>query len=377
MTQRDIFFVANEVNELGGVGRWQIQLARLLAERGHRVRIVGIAPPNMPMDLGENPPFETLTLYSRRPAGRRTPRKLLGKADPAVRRQDAQMRAAVEPLSRLLRAARPGAVIVVTQVWAMEWVALADTAGHTVIGMSHESFETSRKSSRFERVLKYYADVDRLLTLTQEDADSWAGEGLTNVGFMPNPLPLVPTEPSLRTEKVVTGIGRLSHEKGVDMLLDAWAEAVAKQPGWVLRIYGRGESEAALKRQCTELGLDSSVEWAGQTEDVPRALRSSSVFVMSSRGEGFPLALLEAMAFGLPCAAFDCAPGVHEIVNDGEDGLLARPGNTSELARALVRLMSDEELRNSMGERARQNIQRYSPAAIVDRWEALFDFLER
>jgi glycosyltransferase involved in cell wall biosynthesis len=101
------------------------------------------------------------------------------------------------------------------------------------------------------------------------------------------------------------------------------------------------------------------------------------VFVQSSRGEGFPLALMEAMATAVPCAAFDCAPGVHEIVQDGVDGLLARLGNTAELARRLDTLMSDKELRDRMGELARVNIQRYTTEAVVRRWEELFLFLER
>ncbi|MER6129553.1 glycosyltransferase family 4 protein [Streptomyces sp. NPDC001795] len=377
MTQREIIFVANEVNELGGVGRWQAQMARLFAERGHRVKVIGISPADVPMDLGGNPPFEMQTLYDRRPPVRRRPHTPFGRWDPALRRQEADRRAAAERLSRVFRAARPGAVIIVTQVWAMEWVALADTAGHPVIGMSHESFEASRRSSRFERVQKYYGGVDRLLVLTQEDADLWVGEGLNNVGFMPNPLPVTPRSPSPRTEKVVASIGRLSHAKGVDLLLDVWAESAPRQPGWILRIYGAGDHEDALRQQCTELGLDDSVEWAGQTDDVTGALGRSSVLVQSSRGEGFPLVLLEAMACGVPCAAFDCSPGVREIVRDGEDGLLARHGNTSELARHLVRLMADENLRDTMGERARENVGRFAPEVITRRWEELFDFLER
>ncbi|MYS25036.1 Glycosyltransferase involved in cell wall bisynthesis [Streptomyces sp. DvalAA-14] len=378
---RDILFVANEVNELGGVARWQAQMAGLFAARGHRVTVIGIAPPEVPMDLGANPPFDAVTLYDVRPPARWRPRSLLGRANLGARRQesarDRGVRRSTEKLSALFRAAGPGAMIIVTQVWAMEWVELADTAGHPVIGMSHESYEYSRQSSRFQRVEKYYRDVDRLVLLTQEDADLWAGRGLNNVGFMPNPLPMMPEVPSPRTEKVVASVGRLSHQKGIDMLLDAWAEAAPRVPGWRLRITGAGELEGSLKRQCTELGLDDSVEWAGQTNDVPGALRAASVFVQSSRGEGFPLALLEAMACGLPCAAFDCAPGVHEIIEDGVDGLLARPGNTSELARQLVRLMNDGDERDRMGELARRNVQRYTPESITRRWEELFAFLER
>ncbi|MEW2399520.1 glycosyltransferase [Streptomyces sp. NPDC046862] len=360
---RDVFLVANSVNELGGVASWTHQMARLFSERGHRVHVVGITPPEVPMELGDVP-YPTTTLYDGQP-----PRP--GRA------RDVSMREKATRLTSLFRAARPGAIVIVTQVWAMEWVGLADTTGLTVIGMSHESFEYSRKSSRFQRVLKFYENVDRMLVLTREDADLWIGQGLNNTSFMPNPLPFIPAEPSPRTEKAVVSIGRLHDQKGIDMLLDAWAEVAPRHPDWTLKIYGSGEDEEILRKQCTELGLDDSVRWMGRTSDVPAALRGGSVFVQSSRGEGFPLALMEAMATAVPCAAFDCAPGVHEIVHDGEDGLLAAPGNTGELARKLGVLMSDKHLRDRMGDTARVNIQRYTTEEIVRRWEELFGFLER
>jgi glycosyltransferase involved in cell wall biosynthesis len=377
---RDIVLVGNEVNELGGVGRWQTSMARLFAERGHRVTVVGVAPPGAPFDLGEDPPFDTVTLHRDRPP---TPRRARGlrRLDLAAVRQEAlrerERREAAGRLSALLRARPPGGMVVVTQVWAMEWVALADTTGHTVIGMSHESFDTSRGSSRFARIKQRYRDVDRLLLLTREDADRWIGQGFNHVGCMPNPTPLRAPAPSPRTARRVVSIGRLGYEKGVDMLLDTWAEVVPRHPEWRLRIYGAGPDEEALRRQCAQLGMDGSVEWAGRTEDVAGALRESSVFVLPSRGEGFPLALLEAMSCAVPCVAFDCAPGVREIVRHEEDGLLARPGSVLELARHLDRLLSDAALRDRMGERARENVRRYSPEAITDRWERLFDLLER
>ncbi|BBC33651.1 Glycosyl transferase [Streptomyces graminofaciens] len=362
---RDIFFVSNSVDELGGVTSWSHQMARLFGKRGHRVHVIGITPPEISQELGELP-YPTTTLYEGQP-----PRP--GRAREASRREKGAV------LTALFQGARPGGVVIVTQVWAMEWVKAADTSGLTVIGMSHESYERSRLSSRFQRVLRHYRDahVDRMLVLTREDADLWIGEGLNNTSFMPNPLPFVPELPSPRTEKAVVSIGRLHDHKGVDMLLDTWSEVAPRHPDWTLRIYGSGEDEEVLRKQCTALGLDDSVEWMGRTGDVPGALRGASVFVLSSRGEGFPLALMEAMATGVPCAAFDCAPGVHEIVHDGEDGLLAAPGNTGELARKLDVLMSDKGLRDRMGEAARENILRYGEKEIVGRWEALFTFLER
>ncbi|MFB7243400.1 glycosyltransferase family 4 protein [Streptomyces populi] len=377
---RDIFFVSNSVDELGGVTSWSHQMARLFTERGHRVHVVGVTEPAVPQELGEVP-YPTTTLYDVHPPKVRPARGLGGRFDLASRRLRAEraagMREKAAELTALFRAARPGAVVIVTQVWAMEWVELADTGGLTVIGMSHESFEYCRKTSRFRRVLEHYRDVDRMLALTREDADLWIREGLNNASFMPNPLPFVPEVPSPRTGNAVVSVGRLSDQKGIDMLLDAWAEVAPLHPGWRLRIYGSGEDEEILRKQCTALGLDGSVDWAGRTNDVPGALRGGSVFVLSSRGEGFPLALMEAMATGLPCAAFDCAPGVREIVRDGEDGLLATLGNTGELARRLDTLMSDKALRDSMGEAARANVQRFTTDEVVRRWEELFAFLER
>ncbi|MGW6878180.1 glycosyltransferase [Streptomyces xanthophaeus] len=380
---RDVFLVCNSVDELGGVTTWSHQMARLFTDRGHRVHIVGIAPvaeeirQKLPADL----PYALTTLYDAHPPGARRLRGIKGRLNAPERRRQAarraKMRAKAEQLSELFRAARPGSVVIVTQVWAMEWVALADTKGLTVIGMSHESFEASQKSTRGERVRRFYPEVDRLLVLTAEDADLWIRAGMENVGSMPNPLPFMPPTPAPRTAKVVASVGRLAFEKGVDLLLDAWADAAPQHPDWVLRIYGAGAEETALRAHCTSLGLDDSVEWMGSTDDVLGALRGASVFAQASRAEGFPITLLEAMAAGVPAAAFDCAPGVREIVRHGEDGLLARLGNTMELAGHLRVLMADAELRDRLGDAAFESVKRFSSTEITDRWEALFAFLER
>ncbi|MER6776436.1 MULTISPECIES: glycosyltransferase [unclassified Streptomyces] len=380
---RDIFIVSNSVDELGGVTTWSHQMAGLLTDRGHRVHIVGIAPvaeeirQKLPRDL----PYAMTTLYDTHPPKARRLRGIKGRLNAPERRRQAarraQMRAKAEKLSELFRAAGPGAVVIVTQVWAMEWVALADTKGLGVIGMSHESFEASQKSTRADRVRRHYREVDRLLVLTPEDADLWIRAGMENVGSMPNPLPFMPDSPAPRTEKVVASVGRLAFEKGVDLLLDAWADAAPHHPDWVLRIYGAGVEEPALRAHAAGLGLTDSVEWMGSTDDVLGALRGASVFAQASRAEGFPITLLEAMAAGVPVAAFDCAPGVREIVAHGEDGLLARLGNTMELAGHLDVLMSDRALRDRLGDNAFRSVQRYSSAEITDRWEELFAFLER
>ncbi|MFE2287058.1 glycosyltransferase [Streptomyces sp. NPDC059443] len=380
---RDVFLVSNSVDEIGGVTTWSHQMARLFSDRGHRVHVVGITPvaEELRQKLPDDLPYATTTLYEAHPGPVRHLSGIKGRLNaPERRRQAARralMQAKADQFGDLLRAARPGGVVIVTQIWAMEWVALADVKGFTVIGMSHESFDASQKSSRARRIRRYYPEVDRMLVLTPEDADLWIRSGMENVGSMPNPLPFMPPAPAPRTEKVVASIGRLSFEKGVDLLLDAWADVTPRHPDWTLRIYGVGAEEPTLRAHAAELGVEDSVEWMGSTDDVLGALSGASVFAQASRAEGFPITLLEAMAAGVPVAAFDCAPGVREIVTHGEDGLVARLGNTMELAGQLDRLISDRALRDRLGDAAFRNVQRFSSSDITDRWEELFSFLER
>jgi glycosyltransferase involved in cell wall biosynthesis len=376
----DVFIVCNSTHEMGGLTRWAHHVARLLAERGHRVRIVGIAPAVVAHDYGSDLPYTCTTLYRRNPAG--NPRTRLARTRSARRMRELRrrggMRFAASRLSRMFAAVAPGGVVIAAQVWAMEWVARADTHGMPVIGMSHESYAATRESSRYRRVRRYYRNVDRLMLLTRADADRWAfAEGFTNVDAMPNPMPLTPETPSPRTAKTVVSVGRLSYEKGFDLLLEAWAEVAAAFPDWRLRIVGAGPEDAALRARATELGVAGGVDFAGQSSDVEADLRGASVYALPSRAEGFPMTLLEAMAMGLPCAAFDCAPGVREIITDGDDGLVVAAGNTGQLADALSRLLADADLRDAMSRRALASVERFTPAHIADRWERLFEFVYR
>ncbi|MFI2783213.1 glycosyltransferase [Streptomyces sp. ALB3] len=378
---RDVFIVSNSTDELGGVTGWMHRSAQLFQEAGHRVHTIGIHAAERKMVLPDPPGYPVTALYPAHPPTPWAARGFRDRFRVAARRAEAarvaRKRRAVDRLSEIFRAARPGGVVIVSQVWAMEWVGEADTGGLRVIGMSHESYDYSRASHRYRWIKNHYPPLDRWLVLTEEDADKWAGDGMNNVGFMPNALAALPDVPSPRREKSVASIGRLTDQKGIDMLLDTWALVAPQRPDWRLDVYGAGEDEADLRARCTGLGLDSSVVWRGRTDDVPGALAASSVFVQSSRGEGFPLALLEAMASGLPCAAFDCAPGVREIVRHGEDGLLAPAGDIGALADRLLRLTGNPRLRDAMGDRARSNVQRFSEAEVMGRWEELFALLER
>jgi glycosyltransferase involved in cell wall biosynthesis len=377
---RDIFIVCNSVNELGGLVQWAHDIAKLFLARGHRVQLIGVEPATAVRDYGRNLPYPTITIHDRFVPKRRPLTGLHAwnvRNRVSLRHRERVVDAGAARLSEIFRTARLGGVVIAAQVWAMEWVARADTTGLTVIGMSHESFEATRNSSRYARVKRFYADVDIHLTLTDEDADAWARAGMSNVGSMPNPLMTEPKTLPTLDEKTVVTLRRLSHDKGIDMLVEAWATVKRQYPDWELHLYGAGPDEQVLREQARDLGLDDTAIFKGVTTDIDAALASGSIYALPSREEGLPIALMEAMAYGLPIVAFDCAPGVRELVDDDVNGLLVNPGNVPGFAAALERLIKDRDLRERLGRAGTESVQRFLPDPVVDRWEALFELLER
>ncbi|RFS81219.1 glycosyltransferase family 4 protein [Actinomadura spongiicola] len=379
---RDVFIVCNNVDDMGGLQRWAHHLARLLARRGDRVTLVGITPGTAAHHHGRDGSYAVEVLHRawRSPSMAWRPRTFRQRLNVAARvrdrRRSAAQRRGAARLSRLFAATRPGAVVIAAQVWAMEWVRLADTTGLRIIGMSHESFAATRASSRYRRVREHYADADRMLVLTAEDADAWAGDGMTNVDYIPNALHVTPDVHPTLDLPVVACVGRLSYEKGVDLMLEAWERVAARRPEWRLHVYGGGPEEERLRAQADAAGLSGSVEFRGVVTEVEEALVEASIFALPSRAEGFPMSVLEAMAYGLPTVASDCAPGVRALIGE-RGGVLVEPGDVRAFARELERLIDDPDLRRALGAEARAAVLRFHPDVVLARWDRLFDLLHR
>lgn len=222
-------------------------------------------------------------------------------------------------------------------------------------------------------LLGHLKQLDKLVVLTKKDQESWIE--LDNVEVIPNPLSLQLYSISPKTSKRVVAVARYSHEKGIDLLLQAWALVEKRIVDWRLDVYGDGERNS-YEQQALVLGLDKSrYRLHERTDNVEKVYTESSLFVLSSRFEGFGMVIVEAMACGLPIVAFDCPWGPRSIISDGKDGLLVENGNVQEMADALVRLMADEPLRRLMGEAGMKNVQRFSIEKIAERWKVLFEGL--
>ena len=215
--------------------------------------------------------------------------------------------------------------------------------------------------------------LDRFIVLTEEDKEAWPE--LKNIRVIPDPLSFLPTKYSELKEKRVIAVGRYVYQKGFDLLLQAWSKIEKLYPDWQLAIFGDGD-RTPYENQMKALGInDNSCHLNGPTSNIQQEYINSSIFVFTSRFEGFGMVLVEAMACGLPVVSFDCPCGPKDIVRDGEDGLLVENGNIDLLASSLSRLMNDETLRQSMSKAGLKNVQRFNIEQIAEQWRLLFESL--
>lgn len=223
-------------------------------------------------------------------------------------------------------------------------------------------------------LVKKLSRLDQLVVLTDKSKASWPE--LSNVSVIPDPITIEVKSEEVKSEKCskrVVTIGRYAYQKGYDLLLQAWAEVEKQYPDWTLDIYGQGD-QTSYRQLMGDLGIDvHRCHLNGPVEDVVKVYQNSSVFVLSSRFEGFGLVLVEAMACGLPVVSFDCPAGPDEIITDGLDGLLVPSGDVHALAEKLIAMMANENLRKRLGEQARQSARRYEMASIANQWTALFE----
>ena len=192
---------------------------------------------------------------------------------------------------------------------------------------------------------------------------------------MPNGVTSLGMHRADPSAKLVVAAGRLGKRKGFDRLLSAWARVAHEFPEWRLAIFGHGPWARKLVRRADELGVGDSVDLAGNSPRLPEEMAKASLYVMTSRREGFPMVLLEAMSVGLPVIAYDCPTGPRDIITDGVDGYIVRDGDSAALAASLAELMDAEDERRRLGVAALEKAAAFDITLIAARWEALFEEL--
>ena len=275
-------------------------------------------------------------------------------------------------LAKAFRRIRSG-VLVTTRAGFNELAAQLAAPGVVTVGQEHMNFH-SHLPGLAKAMRRHYRRLDGLTTLNEDDRRDYEAL-LDRVVRIPNALPPLGGGTADPGAKVVVAAGRLTRQKGFDLLVRAWERVAGEQPEWQLRIYGGGPERAALQQQILDAGLYGRVLLMGATRHLGEALAEGSLFVLSSRFEGFGMVIVEAMSKGLPVVSFDCPRGPSEIVGDGLDGVLVPPEDVDALAGALLGLMRDPARRERYAAAALEAARAYEVDVVGRGWDALLDDL--
>ena len=230
-------------------------------------------------------------------------------------------------------------------------------------------FDKLKVTYREYREKQYLNKYDEFLVLTEEDKKAW---GDNRIKVINNPLPFDSKEISTCKNKKIISVGRLEKEKGFDILIDVWKKVNEKHPDWILEIYGEGSLRKKLQEKIDLLNLEDSLILKGNEKNIQSKYLENSIYVMSSRYEGFGMVLIEAMSCGLPLISFDCPYGPKDIIKDGENGFLVEFGNIEEMAEKINYLIENEDKRIKMGKKSKELSYNYSEEKIMNQWKELF-----
>jgi glycosyltransferase involved in cell wall biosynthesis len=366
---------------MGGTIRAAHNQAKYLAAHGWDVEMLSVMRSRDEPFFGSFPPGVRVTaLDDRRPGAvprllRPVRRRLRGVPSVLMHRADRRQKMwnlwtdlrAVHALRRrtgFLVATRPGLNILAAEL---------SPPGMTIVGLEQMNLGHHVKALR-NGMARSYGGLDVLVALTAEDREAYEKllDGQVRLAVIPNTVHDAGGPPADLDCRTVLAAGRLAYQKGFDMLIEAFARVHAAQPDWKLKICGGGELEDRLHAAVAEDGLEGVVELPGPCADMPGEMERASIYALSSRFEGFPLVLLEAMGKGMAVVAFDCPTGPRDIIDDHRNGILVPAKDVEAFAAGLLELIEDDELRRRCGPAAADTAQQYTIDAVGPRWEALF-----
>ncbi|MGK4439307.1 glycosyltransferase family 4 protein [Yersinia proxima] len=355
---KKIAFFGGDISHAGGTERVSLALSNYLVKNGYQVIIIslsGNAPPKFHVDES----IKIVSLFNEK--------KRFSLAYFSV-------------VFRLRRVLIDESIDVLIDVDTM--LALFSTTALLGTKIKHISWEhfnyksnlniKSRKLAR--KIAAKYSDA--VVTLTEKDRNYWLEKNKypKKIIAIPNPLPFESkSKLTKKHSKKILALGRLTYQKGFDLLLDIWAKIENMNNDWRLIIAGDGEDKQLLLDKIKMLNL-KNVELLPSTPHVNELYDQSSIYVMTSRFEGFPMVLLEAKASGLPIVAYDCDTGPSELIINHDDGFLIPFNDSDTFTCKLALLMNDDDLRESMSIKSLKNAEKYKiEVAIGDKWKRLIE----
>ena len=272
---------------------------------------------------------------------------------------------------RLLKENDIDAVISFMQGMNGKAILVSKLSNIPIIASEHTTYKYSMNLFSWIERRWIYKLADAVAVLTNYDYEEFYKGFLTNVVVMPNPVSFAPIKTMPARDKTIFASGDLNRwsDKGFDNLLMIFSKVVEVHPDWKLKIAGSGdEGKKQLMLLSKKLNIQENIVFLGFCSNIKEELQRSSIFVLSSKYEGFSMILAEAMSQGCACISFDCVAGPSEIIENETDGILVEDQNMRQMEAEICRVIGNKGLREYLGINATNNIQRFSTKIIVNKW---------
>jgi len=383
---RRVFILLVSAWGMGGTIRAALNMAGHLAEAGYEVEILSGFRRREAASMGELPAGVKVTaLDDQRPSAQpRGPARLLrtllrardsvlthsrdARADELSLWSDLQLVRHLRRRRGFLVSTRPSFNLMAAQL---------PFPGLLTVGLEQMHLHTHSRPLR-KAMTRNYGKLDALAVLTERDLAAYSEmlDGRApRLVRIPNTVRAIAGPKADMDAKVLMAAGRLTRQKGFDLLIPAFAPVAAAHPDWELRIFGRGKDKAELEGLIAEHGLGGVVKLLPASDDLPGEMARASIYVLSSRFEGFPLVLVEAMSKGMGIVSFDCPTGPADIISDHRNGIIVPAQDTAALSAGMIEMIADDDLRRRCGAAAVETAKDYTMAAIGPRWEGLLQEL--
>jgi glycosyltransferase involved in cell wall biosynthesis len=359
-TKKNILILCSRLDLPGGIERAIVNTANLLQEKGHDVSILILdttATSFFPLNEQVKIAHENLN-FGIIKTGNFISRKL-------------DFFRHIKTLKQKFKELSPGVILSTEYPFTIAAYLAAGKLKTKIFAWEHHHFYHLPKSGFWKRMHKWvYPKANGVICLNEDEARLYQSlQCKTTV--IPNFIEQ--NEKARLTAKTFITVGWLSKTKGVDLIPSIAEKVFAKHPGWNWKIIGTGDEEQFLKQELKNRNLEKYVSViAPTTHDLRNEYLSSSMYVMTSRFECFPMVLLEAMSHGLSCIAFDCPTGPRHIITNDENGFLIKPDDIDAFVNAIDELIVNDEKRKSFGMKAYESILQFHPDRIYKLWENVF-----
>ncbi len=359
--KKHIALLCSRLDLPGGIERAIVNTAGLFAEKGHRVTLVildetadSFYPVHPAIWIVQQPLSFGITKE-----GNLITRKI-------------RMLSDVLKLRKLLKETLPDFLIATEYPFAAAAILAGAGKRSNIASWEHHHLYELKRNIFWHKIFKFtYPRLDTIVCLNEDEKKLFEPVNHNPV-VIPNFISPALSRSPLSSKMILT-VARLAHVKGIDLLISTAKILFAKHPDWKWKVIGSNGKDNIVADVIRQEGLSNHlIIQAPVDHNIMPEYQNACMYVMTSRHECFPMTLLEAQSAGLPCIAFDCETGPRHIIRHDENGLLVEKENTLRMADAISSLIKDEEKRRKMGEKAWENISRFSPENIYALWKQVF-----